>query len=84
MTVMMTVTSKGQVTLPVALRRLLKVKMGDRLIARATGSKVIIEAAGRGILDIAGKLPSFKIPKGKTIDDLINEARDEYYAKVVR
>lgn len=30
--------------------------------------------SNRGLLDIAGTLPKFHIPKGKTVDDLIHDA----------
>ncbi len=38
----------------------------------------------RGILDIAGTLPKFTIPKGKTLDDLINEAAEKSIGKEIR
>ncbi len=75
---MMTVTSKGQVTFPKSLRELLGVEKGDRVIAKVEDKKVTLEPAGRGLLEFAGKFPPRKIPKGKTIDDLINEAVMEY------
>ena len=81
---MMTITSKGQVTFPKKLLAILEVKPGDRLKARVERKRVIVEPAGRGILDLAGKLGKLKIPKGKTIDDLIHEARDEFYDKELR
>lgn len=77
MTTFVTVTSKRQITLPKALIEALDVKQGDRLMAKKKGKKVILEPVGRGILDFAGKLGKLKIPKGKTLDDLINEAAVE-------
>ena len=77
MTTLVTVTSKRQITLPKALIEALDVKQGDRLIAQTKGKKVTLEPVGRGILDFAGKLGKLKLPKGKTIDDLIHEATSE-------
>ena len=71
---MMTVTSKGQVTLPVALRQALKINSGDRLVVRIKKGAALLEPAGRGILDIVGKMGKLRIPRGKTVDDLIHEA----------
>lgn len=80
----MTITSKGQVTLPKKIRERLGVRKGDRLIAKTKGKKVTLEPVGHGILDLVGTLPKLKIPKGKTVDDLINEARNEYFSKTIR
>lgn len=80
----MTVTSKRQVTFPKDLLEHLGVKKGDRIIAKVKNKKVTLEPAGEGILKFAGKFGSFKIPKGKTIDDLINEAAIHYAGKEVR
>lgn len=81
---MMTVTSKGQVTFPKRLRELLGVEKGDRVLAKVEDKKVTLEPAGRGLLEFAGKLPPFKIPKNKTLDDLINETVIEYGGKNIR
>lgn len=80
----MTVTSKGQVTFPQVFLRRLGVRKGDKLVARVEGRKLVVETAGRGVLDLVGKMPKLKLPKGKTVDYLIDEARDEYFAKTVR
>lgn len=39
-----TVTSKGQTTLPLAMRQMLGVPHGGRIIARAEGHRVVLEA----------------------------------------
>ena len=81
MATIITVTSKGQVTLPKKIRETLGIKKGDRIIARTKGKKITLEPAGGGILDFAGKLGKLKVPKGKTIDDLIHEATTEVLSK---
>ncbi|MBI2029898.1 AbrB/MazE/SpoVT family DNA-binding domain-containing protein [Candidatus Gottesmanbacteria bacterium] len=84
MIAIMTITSKGQVTFPKKIRETLGVSKGDRIIVKVEDNKVILEPAGKGILDFAGKFPPFKIPKGKTVDDLISEATIEYGAPTIR
>ncbi len=84
MNTIVSVTSKRQITLPKSLMETLGVEKGDRLIARQQGKKIILEPAGRGILDFAGKFGTFKIPKGKTVDDLIHEATREMAGDALR
>lgn len=84
MTTMMTVTSKGQVTLPAALMKVLKVKKGDKIVAIIKQNQVVLEPVGGGILDLVGTMPKLKIKKGQTVDDLVNEARNGYFESSVR
>lgn len=51
---------------------------------KAFDKKAVLKPLGRGILDIMGTLPKFKIPKGKTVDDLINEAHGEDLDEEIR
>ena len=74
----MTITSKNQVTLPQSLLQLLQVSQGDKIMAKVDQGKVIVEPVGGGILDLAGRMPPLKLPKGKTVDQLIAEARDAH------
>ena len=80
----MTVTSKGQVTFPKRVLAALGTKKGDRLIVRIERKRVIVEPAGRGVLDLKGKMGKLEIPKSKTVDDLIHEATVYYAARDVR
>lgn len=84
MTTLMTITAKGQVTFPKALLGAMGVGVGDRLIARVEKKRVIVEPVGRGLLDLKGSMGRIKIPKGKTVDDLIHEATLYYAARDVR
>jgi len=74
MSYLVTVTSKRQITLPKELMDVLGVEKGDKLIARKHGKKIAIEAKGKGVLNMIGKFGDLHVPKGKTIDDLVNEA----------
>lgn len=84
MDIIMTITSKGQVTLPKPVRKALGVDKGDRVVAVVSPTRVFLEPAGRGVLDFVGKMGKLKIPKGKTVDDLIHEATLEYAEKSLR
>lgn len=84
MTTLMTITDKGQVTLSKAILAALGLSVGDKIAVKVENKKALLQPLGRGILDIMGTLPKFKIPKGKTIDDLIHEAREEAVEKEIR
>ena len=52
-----TVTSKGQVTIPKEIRRVLKVEAGDRLdFVVDADDRVVVRRPGRSILDLYGIL----------------------------
>ena len=82
MTTTMKVTSKNQVTFPKKILDALGVKKGDRLKVSLKDKKIILQPEGRGILDLIED-PKFNldIPKGTDIDELIGQAKDEYFTK---
>lgn len=80
----LTITSKRQLTLSKELMDLLGLETGGKVVAKVENKKVVLEPVGGGILSLVGKMPKIKITKGKTIDDLINEARDEYISQKFR
>ena len=85
MTTLLTITHKGQVTFSKKVLQALDLAPGDKILVRVgEDKKAIIEPAGRGILDLVGKLGKLKIPKGKTVDDLIHEAREAFIDKEIR
>ena len=64
-----TITSKGQVTLPVKVRRLLKLKAGDKVKFIVTPKKEVkVKPAERySIMHLYGSLkPKVKVPKFKS------------------
>lgn len=70
-----TVTSKGQITIPAAVRRKLNVKPGDRLSFRQNADGDFIVEARRGSLaDLRGLIKRPGVTS-EQIDDWINEAR---------
>lgn len=56
MSITSTITQKGQVTIPVEMRRKLDLKPFDRLIFRVEKEKLIAEPAKQTFLDLAGSL----------------------------
>ena len=84
MQTLISITSKRQATFPKKLLDTLGAKPGDKIRASVIDNKVILEPVGKGILDLVGKMSPLKIPKGKTIDDLISQARDDYFKKAIR
>lgn len=78
MTTVLTVTSKGQITLSQMLLQALRLKTGDKISVRLSGGTAVLEPIGQGILSVAGSLGRLKVPKGKDVDDMIKEAREEH------
>lgn len=69
-----TVTQKGQVTIPVEIRRLLRLRRGDQVkFVVTTKKEVKIKTAKRAsIMHLYGSLkPRVKVPKFKTGEELI-------------
>jgi len=85
MITLLTITHKGQVTLSKKILGALDLAPGDKIMVRVTDNKeAILEPAGRGILDLVGKLGKIRIPKGKTVDGLIHEAREALTDEEIR
>jgi antitoxin PrlF len=59
--VVATVTSKGQVTIPKAVREALGISEGDRILFRVDRGRATL-ARSRELLDLAGSVP---VPAGK-------------------
>jgi AbrB family looped-hinge helix DNA binding protein len=76
------VTSKGQITVPGAIRKLLHLTTGDRLrfLASADGTVVIEARKRRGILDIARENPVSPPRPLRNLDDEIDAAVGETMA----
>jgi AbrB family looped-hinge helix DNA binding protein len=74
-----TVTSKGQITVPGAVRKLLNLSTGDRLkfVTTKGGQIVLRPRKRRSILDIARENPIRLGDAGKNLDKLIDDAITE-------
>ncbi len=74
------VSSKGQVTLPVGLRKRLNIKPGTYLRLIETDHDFRVTIAPQGIISLLGKVPvngaqDFKKARDVTMEERINEKR---------
>jgi antitoxin PrlF len=70
------VTSKGQVTVPKAVREALGIKEGDEIVFRVEGNRAVL-ARTPDFLDLAG---SIRVPAAKrnvAWDDVLRRTRSE-------
>ena len=81
-----TLTSKGQITLPSALRQAFDLDAGDRLhwFRRADGALVAEPRKRRSIVDFARANPIRSSDAGKDLDALIDEAVTEAMGEKMR
>ncbi len=77
MTTLLTISQKGQFSLSKDFLAQMGIKAGDKVAVHVEGRRAIIEPIGQGMLEIAGSLGPLHLPKGKTLDGLIDEAHDE-------
>ena len=76
------ITSKGQITIPVAIRRLLGVQEGDKILFVEEGEKVVIMNASANALRKAqqafeGAAEEVGIRNEQDIVDMVKEVRAE-------
>ncbi len=60
-TQVLTVSSKGQISLPDSIRRLLSIETGDKLVAYASGDTIMLK--------------TLKFPSGEDFETSLNEAQ---------
>jgi AbrB family looped-hinge helix DNA binding protein len=66
-----TVTSKGQITLPVEVRRQHGIEPGDRLVVQTVGGQIIVEPATASVDRLAGMLADLAVGRPLvTIEDM--------------
>ena len=78
----MTVSSKGQISLPVAIRKLLSIDAGDKLVAYASGDVIMLKTLKlptaeefEASLDEAQKWASSVGYKEEDVNDIIKSVR---------
>ncbi len=76
---MATITSKKQLTIPAEIFRKARLQIGQRVIVSEENGSLKITSAERLVEELAGSVPMPKKWKGKNLDQIIDEARDEYY-----
>ena len=68
------VTSKGQVTVPKAVRDALGIKEGDKLVFRVEGDRAVL-ARTADFLDLAGSVAVPAAKRSATWDEVIRRTR---------
>lgn len=83
---LMPISSKGQVTIPVSLRRQLKIQNpGDKLLVKADQGKLILEPVTGDIMDLYGILKNdHKSNKPADLNKIIAIAKRRHFAKVAK
>ncbi len=76
-----TVTTKGQVTIPAEIRRLLEVEPGDKVIFRVTEGTVELQPATMTLEDAFGAVTPRSQPED--FADLRDTAIEEHVKKVI-
>lgn len=79
MTQMATITSKKQLTLPAQLFRKAGFRIGQKVIVSEENGRLMLTPSERLVEELAGSIPVPKKWKGRDIDEIIDEARDEYF-----
>lgn len=81
-TQVLTVSSKGQISLPVAIRKLLSIDAGDKLVAYASGDVIMLKTLKlptaeefEASLDEAQKWASSVVYKEEDVNDIIKSVR---------
>lgn len=74
-----TITSKKQLTLPVSLFSKAGFRIGQKLIVSEDNGRLILTPAKKLVEELAGSVPMPKKWKGKNIDQIIEQAKDEYF-----
>ena len=81
-TQVLTVSSKGQISLPIAIRKLLSIDAGDKLVAYASGDVIMLKTLKlptaeefEASLDEAQKQASSVGYKEEDVDDIIKSVR---------
>ncbi len=74
-----TVTSKGQLTIPVTIARKLGVKSGEKVNVIEENGRIIITPLRQLVKDLAGSINIPKQLKEKGIDEVIREAKERHF-----
>ena len=76
-----TITSKMQLTIPSAISKKLGLKAGQKVFVSDKKGQAIITPLTSVIEELAGSLTVPKKWEGKSIDEIIKEAKSEYFQK---
>jgi len=76
-----TVTSKNQITIPAKIARKLNLKAGEKVSIAENKGEIVITPAVALVEKLAGSIKVPKHLKGRDIDELIEEAKEKYFAE---
>ena len=76
-----TITSKNQLTLPVDIVRKIGLKIGQKVIVSEEGGKVVITPAEDLVEELAGSLKMPKKWKGRSMEEIIEKSKREYFSE---
>lgn len=74
-----TITSKMQLTVPIGIARKVGLKTGEKVSVDEKEGKIIITPMRALVEELAGSLSLPKRWQGKTMDEIIKEAKEEYF-----
>ncbi|MFZ7103755.1 MAG: AbrB/MazE/SpoVT family DNA-binding domain-containing protein [Peptococcaceae bacterium] len=80
------ITSKGQITIPIQIRKMLNLKDGDKVVFMTDGGKVIMENPTRLAIKeaqeaFAGLAEELGLKSEDDVVNLVKEVRKELWAK---
>jgi antitoxin PrlF len=78
-----TVTSKGQLTLPAAVRRRLGINSGDKVTITIDGERAELQRVAHTVDSVFGIIPALPGVETGDFDDLIEEAMEDHADWVV-
>lgn len=80
-----TLTSKGQLTVPAEVRRMLGLKQGDKVVFQLEGQEVKLAPAGSRLEAGYQSIPALNEPKTwREIEAIVADERAEAYRRSIR
>lgn len=76
-----TITSKKQLTLPVGLFHKAGLRIGQKVIVSEENGRLVLTPTEKLVEELAGSVPMPKEWEGKSTDQIIEQAKDEYFKK---
>jgi AbrB family looped-hinge helix DNA binding protein len=77
------VTSKGQLTLPAALRKRLGIREGDSVTLTVTDDSAVLEKSKHTVESVHGSIPTPPHLVGRDLDEMIEEATAAHADEVI-
>ena len=79
-----TITSKRQLTLPAKFFKKLNLQSGQKVTIREEGGELILTPAENLVERLAGILVIPEKWKGKSIDNIVEQSKEDYFANYKR